>query len=159
MNPFYNRSLLISINGAIAEAAAAANMDHKYLRGKLREIAVRGIISPWLTNTFRTGSGKGNRLRRATFWRDWYSNFREWYDSPAGLFEWRFWALPLRILFGNHRDQISVKRHWIENDAQFLCDIVGNELPIWTIEWTRNWNRCSRHHRTCSMSICVWLRS
>ena len=58
MNRFFRRSLLISINGAVAEAAAAAEMDHKYLRGRLREIAVRGIINPWLTSTYSTGTGK-----------------------------------------------------------------------------------------------------
>jgi hypothetical protein len=58
MNPFFRNSLLIKIRGAIAEAQAASEMDHKYLRGKLREIAVRGLIEPWLTGKFAVGSGK-----------------------------------------------------------------------------------------------------
>jgi hypothetical protein len=58
MNPFFRNSLLIKIRGAIAEAQAASEMDHKYLRGKLREIAVRGLIEPWLIGKFAVGSGK-----------------------------------------------------------------------------------------------------
>lgn len=58
MNPFFRNSLLIAIRGAISEAKAASEMDHLYLRGKLREIAVLGFIKPWLTSKFATGSGK-----------------------------------------------------------------------------------------------------
>jgi hypothetical protein len=58
MNPFFRNSLLISIRGALAEAKVASEMDHLYLRGKLREIAVSGFIKPWLTSKFATGSGK-----------------------------------------------------------------------------------------------------
>ena len=58
MNNFFRRSLIISIKGAVSEAAAAVDMEHRYLRGKLREIAVRGIIKPWLTRTYATGTGK-----------------------------------------------------------------------------------------------------
>jgi hypothetical protein len=58
MNPFFRNSLLIAIRGAIAEAEAASQMDHLYLRGTLREIASLGFIKPWLTSKFATGSGK-----------------------------------------------------------------------------------------------------
>lgn len=58
MNPYFRDSLVLSIRGAVAEANATAQLDHRYLRGKIREIAIRGLIAPWFTNTYSTGTGK-----------------------------------------------------------------------------------------------------
>ncbi len=58
MNPFFQDNLKIAIVGAVNEAKAASNMDHKYLRGRLREIAVQRLIKPWLTHNFEVGTGK-----------------------------------------------------------------------------------------------------
>ena len=58
MNPLFRNSLIVAIKGAVAEAEPASEMDHTYLRGKMREIALDGLIKPWLTNLYATGSGK-----------------------------------------------------------------------------------------------------
>jgi hypothetical protein len=63
-NTFMNRRTYYDlirerIGRAAAEAALAAKtMDHSALAGSIREIALRNCVEPYLTHSFRCGSGK-----------------------------------------------------------------------------------------------------
>lgn len=58
MNRYFRDSLELAIRSAVEEAGASTQLNHNYLRGKLREIAIRGLIQPWLTRQYGVGTGK-----------------------------------------------------------------------------------------------------
>lgn len=57
-NKIYRDRLINNIRNAVAEARAAAVVDHAPMMGGIREIAVSGIFAPFLTSDFKIGTGK-----------------------------------------------------------------------------------------------------
>jgi len=57
-NSYLRGNLITKIEGAIAEAKRASDLDHTYLIGRVREIVVQNLIRPLLSSRFDIATGK-----------------------------------------------------------------------------------------------------
>lgn len=58
MNQFFRDRLLNNIKRAIGEAEIASTVSHRFLIGRIREIALENLIRPILSSEFSCGTGK-----------------------------------------------------------------------------------------------------
>lgn len=58
MNKIFFETAKLQIESAAKEASNLSNLNHKYLEGKIKEIALNKILSPFLPNQFGIGTGK-----------------------------------------------------------------------------------------------------
>jgi len=58
MNPMLQERMNQNISWAIAESIAAKSINHRYLTGRIREIAVKYLLKPIIPEYMRLGSGK-----------------------------------------------------------------------------------------------------
>lgn len=57
-NQLFRENLILKIKGAVEEAKNAALIDHQYLAGRIREIALSKLFFPMLGDKFSIGTGK-----------------------------------------------------------------------------------------------------
>jgi hypothetical protein len=57
-NSYLRGNLITKIEGAIAEAKRASNLNHTYLIGRVREIMIQNLIRPLLSSRFDISTGK-----------------------------------------------------------------------------------------------------